>query len=167
MFGDAPRWSSLEIIVGNKKAPETCYRYKVLDARVTDDPSRLTFTVESNIEHEKSQGAHTPSRFKTQGELQELVEELPSPEATGLSSAVVRSGSFNDSQNEIMSNYGALPLAHGQRSGNLIAHQRAPQTMTRFADDTTSLVIDLNQKNLWVVVASGDAVEAYWKEKQK
>lgn len=167
MYGVAPLWTSLEIVVGNKEAPETCYRYKVLDARATDDPSRLTFTVESNIEHEKSQGAYTPSRFKAQGELQELVEELPSSEATGLPSAVVRSGSFNDSQNEIMSNYEALPLTHGQRSGNLIAHQRAPQTMTRFADDTANLEIDLTQKNLWVVVASGDAVEANWKEKQK
>ncbi|MBN1263350.1 MAG: hypothetical protein JW991_03250 [Candidatus Pacebacteria bacterium] len=162
--GEPPLHSSLEIIVGNINDPKTCYRYKVLDARSTDDSTGVVITVQQNIEHEREGGAFMPFRVSAGKEKPELRGETSVRDTPPLSMAVVSDSGFTDSQRRLMRKDNFPPkLALGRRTGSLIAHQRVPEGMTRFADDVANLEIDLQRDNLWVVAISGDAVEAQCK----
>ena len=165
--GEPPLYSSLEIIVGNIDAPETCYRYKVLDVHTTNNPAEVVVTVKQNVEHEKEKGEFIPFGVLGGEEKSDPKEETSNLDTTPSSMVVVSNEGFTDSQKELMEKDNLPPnLAFGKRTRNLIAHQRAPQGMTRFADDVVILKIDL-QKNLWVVAVSGDAVEAHYKTLRK
>lgn len=162
--GEPPLYSSLEIIVGITDVPERCYRYKVLDAKATGDSDKIMVIVEQNVEHEKG-GVFKPYRVTGRDEKPEPKEGSSDPDTTPSSMVAVDYEEFTDFQKELMEEENLSPTpVFGKRIKNLIAHQRAPKGMTRFADDVAKFEIDLEKTNLWVVAVSGDAVEAHFKK---
>lgn len=160
--GEPPLYSSSDIILGKPEIPETCYRYKLQDVQVGEASGEISLVVEQNIEHEKEKGAFVPfGAVDSKGEQEpEEQKKEENPDTTPSSMTIVNEEDFADSQKDLMKK-GNLPssIAFGRRTGNLIAHQRAPQDMTRFSDNVARLKINTQTDNVWIVVVSADAVE--------
>lgn len=157
-WGKPPLYSFLEIIVGNTDTPETCYRYRLLDAQAAEDPDSITLTIAHNVEHEKEDGAYVPCSGSGQDENLQPEKNSSLPVST-TPIALVDENAFTESQRTLMADSNLPPsIVFGKRTGLLIAHQRALEIMTRFSDDIGYIEVDLQKSNLWVVAANGDAV---------
>ena len=116
--GVPPLKSIYEVILGDPRFPEHCYRHTLLNAQATPRKTVL-LTLRDNVEHDKGNIVGT------------LAENT---------------------------------LLKGNRTGQLTKHQRPPIGVTTFLEDTLTTEIDLTQDNLWIVVASAAAIDAYMKK---
>lgn len=112
------------------------------------------------FEHEKEKGAWVPSRDDEPSERDG--DESSDLDTSVPPIALIEENKFNEVQRALIHSEDLLPgIAFGVRTGFLIAHQRAPQEMTRFADDIGKIELDTSRDHLWVVAVSADAVEKH------